>query len=487
MDHKILPNEDAASHQQTLASEPQPQTIDQARPRSPDGGKPHNLTRANTRIFDKAAEIEEARRNGIAIPEGNVGLADCSSTSSERHAKALEQVRLRVAPEFKQQLAEAHQYFDDNKARHGEEFQLQLKREWEQQNAERERIRMAAIDEALERIRKIPDHQAPTLKQLGDLPWAEEEAWYIRSMEPRGEMDTDAAIQPDSDVPEPSAADAPTPQPPSQDDSHDGMQGIDEGGRPDLHHESTAAAAPHETGGEDGPRCTRDSDWLEMLGSWESGREPWLIKQQRLAREREQMGQSQDERGQAQQDTRLEGHVLPSTSSDLPRFLLPANFPRYHNIHGMNDMGAYLANASYAVSLGGPPSADLKYGIIVVPVGEEATLFGQQPSDVMTPSFVQQVYDARYTRQVAARDDFHEASHDSADFLRPRYKSVVADDRSLHSLGDLVDPAVTAGRDKGHDLHKGSAMPRTTALARARAPESTDSTSKAVDTDRNAR
>lgn len=44
----------------------------------------------------------------------------------------------------------------------------------------------------------------------------------------------------------------------------------------------------------------------------------------------------------------------------------------------MNDMGAYLANASYTVSLGGPPSADLKYGIIIVPVGEESTLFGTQ-------------------------------------------------------------------------------------------------------------
>jgi hypothetical protein len=46
----------------------------------------------------------------------------------------------------------------------------------------------------------------------------------------------------------------------------------------------------------------------------------------------------------------------------------------------MNEIAAYLANASYVAALGGPPLADLKYGIIIVPVGEENLLFGRQPS-----------------------------------------------------------------------------------------------------------
>lgn len=53
----------------------------------------------------------------------------------------------------------------------------------------------------------------------------------------------------------------------------------------------------------------------------------------------------------------------------------------------MNEIAAYLANASYVAALGGPPLADLKYGIISVPAGEESLLFGKSPKFHHQPRF----------------------------------------------------------------------------------------------------
>ncbi|KAH8804572.1 hypothetical protein F5884DRAFT_859196 [Xylogone sp. PMI_703] len=72
---------------------------------------------------------------------------------------------------------------------------------------------------------------------------------------------------------------------------------------------------------------------------------------------------------------------------------VPANFPPHRAINGVPELGAYLASSSYIVSLGGPPLADLKYGIIVVPAGEEALLFARISDEtVMTEDFKEQVY-----------------------------------------------------------------------------------------------
>lgn len=54
----------------------------------------------------------------------------------------------------------------------------------------------------------------------------------------------------------------------------------------------------------------------------------------------------------------------------------PADFPRYTTVSRMAETAAYLANTDYVISLAGSPLNDLKYGIIVVPVGEESLLFG---------------------------------------------------------------------------------------------------------------
>jgi hypothetical protein len=57
------------------------------------------------------------------------------------------------------------------------------------------------------------------------------------------------------------------------------------------------------------------------------------------------------------------------------------------------ELGAYLASSSYIVSLSGPPLADLKYGITVVPVGEESLLFNGYGDDAaMSPEFKEQIY-----------------------------------------------------------------------------------------------
>ncbi len=70
-------------------------------------------------------------------------------------------------------------------------------------------------------------------------------------------------------------------------------------------------------------------------------------------------------------------------STDLPDLSSLADFPRYRKIQSKTEIAAYLANASYVVSLGGPPLADLEYGVIIVPAGTEIELFGRKPDHVV--------------------------------------------------------------------------------------------------------
>lgn len=101
------------------------------------------------------------------------------------------------------------------------------------------------------------------------------------------------------------------------------------------------------------------------------------------------------------------------TSTDLSA-MFPPDFPRFHSIQSLNDFGAYLANASYMVSVGGPPLADIKYGIILVPAGEERLLFGQQP-DMPASNRLKEAL--RYPRDMLG---LHDLDKDSQDFLRRR-------------------------------------------------------------------
>lgn len=373
-----------------------------------------------------------------------------------------------MTPSHDERIA-AFMKFQEDKA---EEHREERERERKEKEEEEERQRIIAIDAALERIRDVPLDQAPPLRERGELHWAEEQAWWIREWY-QCQADRDAVIQAGADAPE-------TPEPVVPPGSHsqgkgeDGVETTVEGNGQGHGHENTAAVAPHMDGGVDMSGWDNDPSFIALR---DPNFEPWIVKQKRLQREREEREREQvkkwqllkarreqkkkeQEKGkqeEAQQSACLQHHEDPATpAADYLRSLLPADFPRYRNIHGMNDMGAYLANASYAVSLGGPPSADLKYGIIVVPVGDEGTLFGQQPSDVMTPEFIREVYDLRYARHLAADQDFHEAARDSGDFLQPRFKSVPSIDRSWHSLEGVVDPAaVPADPDEGHGLHEG--------------------------------
>jgi hypothetical protein len=72
---------------------------------------------------------------------------------------------------------------------------------------------------------------------------------------------------------------------------------------------------------------------------------------------------------------------------------VPPSFPPHLTVNGVVELGGYLASASYIVSLGGPPLPDLKYGIIVVPTGEEDLLFsGYGDHAGMSAEFKEQIY-----------------------------------------------------------------------------------------------
>lgn len=470
MDNKTSPTvQNAPLHQQSPDSNLHRQPTTEAQPGSEFDAKPASLTKANMRAFNRASDVKESRRRGDAIPGGEIDLEVCSSTSSERYRKQREQIMQYMTPSNDERVAAVRKHFEDYDEAHREEWECQRKEKGDRVNKERQLQRKVAVDAALERVRKVPFDQAPSFRERAELDWAEEEAWWLRELE-LFEAEKQAAMQLGPDASETLPPAVPS-ESKLQEKGGNNVVTTVEGNGQDRGHESTAAGAPHVDGGVNTSGWENDPSFIALR---DPNFEPWVVKQMRLQEEREQREKEQSERWQRQQTQKeqkqkdqgqgeqdqgqhfvpLRRHEDPATPADHLRSLLPANFPRYRNIHGMNDMGAYLANASYAVSLGGPPSADLKYGIIVVPVGEEGTLFGKQPSDVMTPEFIQEVYDSRYTRHLAAEKDFHEAAHDSAEFLRPRFASVPSIDRSWHSLEGVVDPAAPAGPDGSHDMHE---------------------------------
>jgi hypothetical protein len=64
---------------------------------------------------------------------------------------------------------------------------------------------------------------------------------------------------------------------------------------------------------------------------------------------------------------------------------VPSKFPPHRLINGIIELSGYLASSSYIVSLGGPPLPDLKYGVIVVPAGDEELLFVGYGDDAVMP------------------------------------------------------------------------------------------------------
>ncbi|CAP61138.1 uncharacterized protein PODANS_3_1015 [Podospora anserina S mat+] len=52
-----------------------------------------------------------------------------------------------------------------------------------------------------------------------------------------------------------------------------------------------------------------------------------------------------------------------------------ADLPPHTVVDGFGELGVYMSQASYVISLGGSALPDLKYGIIIVPAGDESLLF----------------------------------------------------------------------------------------------------------------
>ncbi|KAK4034043.1 hypothetical protein C8A01DRAFT_39472 [Parachaetomium inaequale] len=146
-------------------------------------------------------------------------------------------------------------------------------------------------------------------------------------------------------------------------------------------------------------------------------------------------------------------HESPTTSANpAPHF--PPNFPAYHCTQNMNEIAAYLANASYVAALGGPPLADLKYGIIVVPVGEESLLFGRPPDFVASHEFLDAVDDANRDYDRALR--MHDPGEDSEEFKRGRFE----DGFGSVSVGAHRNVEVGPGREgKGEGEGGGGEVP----------------------------
>ncbi|EOO03696.1 hypothetical protein UCRPA7_758 [Phaeoacremonium minimum UCRPA7] len=86
----------------------------------------------------------------------------------------------------------------------------------------------------------------------------------------------------------------------------------------------------------------------------------------------------------------------PEDQEDVPASTFPQGFPRYRSVSDFREIAIFLANAQYVVSLGGLALKDMKYGIVVVPSGEEKLLLTKQPEDVMTSEFLEDIKWADY-------------------------------------------------------------------------------------------
>lgn len=107
----------------------------------------------------------------------------------------------------------------------------------------------------------------------------------------------------------------------------------------------------------------------------------------------------------------------------------------------MTEIAAYLASASYVTCLGGPPLANLKYGIIIVPAGEEKLLFGGRPKFEVTEEFIDAVQDANWDYGRALR--MHDPDKDDEEFLRHRFR----DDFESVSAEEFRNVAVRHGKE----------------------------------------
>ncbi|EAQ84801.1 predicted protein [Chaetomium globosum CBS 148.51] len=133
-----------------------------------------------------------------------------------------------------------------------------------------------------------------------------------------------------------------------------------------------------------------------------------------------------------------------------PESRFPANFPAYHCTQNMNEIAAYLANASYVAALGGPPLADLKYGIIIVPAGEERLLFGPPSQSLLNQDFIDAIDDANRDYDRALR--MHDPDKDSEEFVRSRFD----DDFASVSAAAQQNVDTTLADERGGEDRRGA-------------------------------
>jgi hypothetical protein len=87
--------------------------------------------------------------------------------------------------------------------------------------------------------------------------------------------------------------------------------------------------------------------------------------------------------------------------------------------------------------------ADLKYGAIVVPVGQEMLLFGEKPDNDSTRRVLDAVDEAK--RTVHRPNGMHEPDKDSDEFRRERF--ALREERTATSINDWSDrDALSPGR-----------------------------------------
>lgn len=63
----------------------------------------------------------------------------------------------------------------------------------------------------------------------------------------------------------------------------------------------------------------------------------------------------------------------------------------YRRVDSAKELGQYMAASSYVVALTGAPVPDMRYGIIIVPCGDEKLFFSQQ-HDIMSVEDIEDVY-----------------------------------------------------------------------------------------------
>jgi hypothetical protein len=101
------------------------------------------------------------------------------------------------------------------------------------------------------------------------------------------------------------------------------------------------------------------------------------------------------------------------TDEPASSLAVPAFFPPHNTVGSPIDLGAYLASSSYIVSLGGPPLPDLKYGIIIVPVGEEALLFaGHGDEAALSPDLLEEIHVKSKKAQKEQMEEFRQKAVD---------------------------------------------------------------------------